>query len=95
MHTLINRLTLTINALTESISASGISRNMNISIDSVSRLEIFLKYPRIKLPKVISIDEFKIDVKLENTNAQQEIEYALEKRKYNKNLNLKILKHFI
>lgn len=81
MHTLINRLTLTINALTESISASGISRNMNISIDSVSRLEIFLKYPRIKLPKVISIDEFKIDVKLENTNAQQEIEYALEKRK--------------
>lgn len=81
MHTLINRLTLTINALTESLSASVISRNINISIDSVSRLEIFLKYPRIKLPKVISIDEFKIDVKLENTNAQQEIEYALEKRK--------------
>ena len=42
---------------------SAISRNLNISVNSVQRLVIFLKHPRNKLPKILCIDEFKGDVR--------------------------------
>lgn len=63
-HTISKRLTLTIiNELKESLSMSAISRNLNISINTVQRLVTFLKHPRNKLPKILCIDEFKGDVR--------------------------------
>ena len=63
-HTISKRLKLTIiNELKESLSMSAISRNLNVSINSVQRLVIFLKRPRNKLPKVLCIDEFKGDIR--------------------------------
>ena len=66
-HRMTNRLaSFVVNKLSDERSFTSVAREVNMSVSTVIRIFDFVSYPKPKLPKALSIDEFK-----GNTNGEK------------------------
>ena len=55
-----NRLVkFVLNRLTDERSFTSVAREVNLSVSTIIRIFDLVSYPKVELPKVLSIDEFK------------------------------------
>ena len=65
-----NRLcAFVLDKLRDERSFTSVAREVNLSVSTVIRIFDYISYPKAKLPKTLSIDEFKGNTWGENINA--------------------------